>query len=213
MRRLIAVNSILVLAILAFNILFLAQIEKLFFIINFFCALLFAMPFIIIKYSAYRRKKEIEEMFTVFLRDFVEAIRGGMLVPQAFKHVARNNYKALSPHIKKISEQLEWGISLERVLLNFARAIRSKLIGRVISSVIETHRSGGRLPETLEALTNAAVEIKRLRAERTLYMHSQLITGYIIFRFSRSDDCHSKIFNSWASCSSCRHGRPGRSCS
>ena len=47
--------------------------------------------------------------------------------------------------------------------------------------MIESHRFGGNLPDTFEALANTAVEIDRLRTERKLYLHSQMITGYIIF--------------------------------
>jgi flagellar protein FlaJ len=52
---------------------------------------------------------------------------------------------------------------------------------RIVSSVIESHRFGGNLSDTFEALSNTSVEIDRLREERRLYMNSQMITGYIVF--------------------------------
>ncbi|MCS7106197.1 MAG: type II secretion system F family protein, partial [Candidatus Aenigmarchaeota archaeon] len=55
------------------------------------------------------------------------------------------------------------------------------IVARIITSVIETHRFGGNLTDTLEALANTALEIERLRAERRLYLQSQIITGYVIF--------------------------------
>ena len=134
-----------------------------------------------IKYTTYRRKKALEDMFPVFLRDFVESIRGGMTVPAALKSVSMNDYKSLSPYVKKMSAQLDWGIPVEIVLSNFAKEADSKLISRVVSSVMESHRFGGNLADTFEALSNTAVEVDRLRAERRLYLHSQMITGYIVF--------------------------------
>jgi flagellar protein FlaJ len=149
--------------------------------INIIAAFIFAIPIVIVKYLDYSRLREVEDMFPVFLRDFVESIRGGMTMPAALKAVSANDYKALTPYVCKMSAQLDWGIPVERVLLNFADRSKSKLIKRIISSVRESHRFGGNLADTFEALSNTAVEVDRLRAERRLYLNSQMITGYVVF--------------------------------
>lgn len=143
--------------------------------------LTFAFPIMLFFYTTYRKKKEVEEMFPVFLRDFVESIRGGMTLPQSFKSLRKNDYKSLTPYIKKIAAQLDWGIPVETVLLNFSKQSESKLISRIISSVVESHRFGGNFTDTFEALSNTALEVERLRTERRLYLQSQMMTGYIIF--------------------------------
>jgi flagellar protein FlaJ len=171
----------LVSAIISINFLLLRDSPTLFSSINIIAMFIFAFPLIMVKYSEYNKKKNLEEMFPIFLRDFVESIRGGMTVPNALKSVTRNDYKSLNPYIKKMSAQLDWGISVEKALMNFAHESKSKLITRIISSVKESHRFGGNLADTLEALSNTAVEVERLRAERKLYLHSQMITGYIVF--------------------------------
>lgn len=144
-------------------------------------ALTFGFPILLFVYNDFRKKKEIEEMFPVFLRDFVESMRGGMTLPQAFKSLRKNDYKSLTPLISKIASQLDWGIPVENVLMSFSRETESKLIGRVVSSVIESHRFGGNLADTFEALANTALEVERLRTERRLYLQGQMMTGYIIF--------------------------------
>jgi archaeal flagellar protein FlaJ len=140
-----------------------------------------SIPIFVIKYREQQRVKELEEAFPLFLRDFVEGVRCGMTIPQAFKAISNNDYRILTPYVKKISAQLDWGIPLEKVLMKFAQESKSRLIGRIISSVIEAHRFGGNLANTFEALSKTALEVERLRAERRLYMNSQMITGYIIF--------------------------------
>jgi len=155
--------------------------ENIFYLLNFLSIFLLFSPLIISKYLRHRKIKEMEEMFHVFLRDFVQAIRSGMTLPVALKTVSENDYKSLSPYIKKLSSQLDWGIPFEKALLNFSRESNSKLIGRIVSSVIESHRFGGNLPDTLESLRSTALETEKLRTERRLYMHSQMITGYIIY--------------------------------
>jgi flagellar protein FlaJ len=183
-RRLMAIvvfNSFLVLSIFLFNFFYLQEITTLYSTINILCLMIFLFPIVLVRYTSYRKKKEIEDMFPVFLHDFTETARGGMMITDAIKLVAKNNYKSLSPYVKKMAAQLDWGIPMETVLIKFAQSTRSKIIGRIISSVIETHRFGGRLTDTLDALSNIAVQIDRLREERRTYLHSQLITGYVVF--------------------------------
>jgi len=139
------------------------------------------LPFMLTQYIAYSRKKQAEDMFPVFLRDFVEAVKGGLTVPAAFQMVAKNDYGSLSPHIRKIAAQLEWGIPVDKVLLSFSKSVKSALIARVVSSVVESHRFGGRLSDTFEALSKTAVEVDRLKSERRLFLQSQMMTGYIIY--------------------------------
>ncbi len=140
-----------------------------------------AMPLVLVKYFETRRVKEMEKNFPVFLQDFVETIRGGMTLPQAFKTISVNEYGVLSPLVKKMSAQLEWGIPVDTVLLKFSDETKSKLISRIVSTVMESHKFGGKLIETFEALSGTAIEVERLRAERRLFLNSQVITGYIIF--------------------------------
>lgn len=176
-----ALNSTLVASILLINYLMLSDVPTLYSTINILAIFIFAMPVILVKYTEYNEVKQIEEMFPVFLRDFVETIRSGMTIPMAIKAVSKNDYKLLNPHVKRMAAQLDWGIPVDRVMLGFGRRSHSMLIMRIISSVVESHRFGGNLSDTFEALSNTAVEIDRLRQERRLYMNSQMITGYIVF--------------------------------
>ncbi len=177
----VTLNTLLVGGILTINFLMLTDTTTLFSTINIIALFIFAFPLILIRYNEYQKQKEIEEIFPVFLRDFVESTRGGMTLTHALKTLTNNDYGVLTYYIKKMAAQLDWGIPIERVLMGFAKNTKSKLIMRIISSVIESHKFGGNLSDTFEALTETAVEIDKLREERKLYMNSQMITGYIIF--------------------------------
>ncbi len=167
--------------LLVVNWMFLQAVPNIFASLNILGIGILVLPIIIVKYAEYKRKKQLEDNFPVFLRDFVETVRGGMTIPQAFTSISKNDYGALSPYIKRISSQLEWGIPVDQVLMSFSKQTKSKLISRVVSSVIESHRFGGKLTDTFEALSQTAVEVDRLRSERRLYLQSQMLTGYIIF--------------------------------
>lgn len=165
----------------AVNFLYFREVPNLFALLNVLAVAVGIMPVVIVRYSSYRKKKDYEDLFPVFLRDFIEAVRGGRTVPAAFQSVSKNDYKSLTPLIARLSAQLEWGIPVDKALMNFSKSVKSPVISRIISSVIESNRFGGRLTDTFEALANTAVEVDRLRSERRLYLQSQMITGYIIF--------------------------------
>ena len=167
--------------VIVLNFIYFMELPTVFSSMNIIAFLILVLPIVAKRYMAYRRKREIEEMFTIFLRDFVEAIRGGMTVPYALKSVSLNDYKSLTPYAKKMSAQMDWGIPVEKVFLKFSKQTKSKLIGRIVSSVVESHRFGGNLAESFSALSSTTLEVERMRAERSLYLHSQMITGYIIF--------------------------------
>ncbi|MEM5879513.1 MAG: type II secretion system F family protein [Candidatus Aenigmatarchaeota archaeon] len=178
---LVILNSFVVAGIIAINFIFLKEIPNIFSAINIFACIMLVVPVVMLEYLKYRRLKIIETMFPAFLRDFIELMRGGMTIEQATKNLRKNDYKDLNPYVKKMAAQLDWGIPVEKVLNNFAKATKSKMIQRIMSSVIESHSFGGNLTDTLEALSNASMEIERLKAERTMYLYSQVTTGYIIF--------------------------------
>jgi len=178
---LLILSSTLTGIMLLINFLYLRSIPALFSSISIIAMFLFMLPIVMVKYMEYRSVKMIEEMFPIFLRDFVESIRGGMTVPTALKSVSKNDYKTLSHFIKKMAAQMDWGIPADKVFLKFSKESKSELIGRIISSVVESHRFGGNLSDTFEALSNTSLEVEKLRAERRLFLNSQMMTGYIVF--------------------------------
>ncbi len=178
----LVIGSIITYLVFAlFNYLYLAKVTGYSITLYLIGAIVAAMPLVILKYFENKRLKGMENNFPVFLQDFVESIRGGMTLPQAFKAISVNQYGGLTPLVKKMSAQLDWGIPIETVLLNFSKETKSKLISRIVSTVMESHKFGGNLINTFEALSGTAIEIERLRAERRLFLNSQIVTGYIIF--------------------------------
>src|SRR3989344_9346159 len=119
----ISVGVYLVFAL--FNYLYLAKITGYATTMYLIGAIIIAMPLVAIKYFENRRVKEMEGNFPVFLQDFVETIRGGMTLPQAFKAISVNQYGPLTPLVKKMSAQLDWGIPVDTVLLNFSKETKS----------------------------------------------------------------------------------------
>ncbi len=142
---------------------------------------MFIVPIALVRYTAIAKTRALEDSFPQFMRDLVESVRAGMTLPLAIDSISANDYGKLSPYIKRLNAQLQWGIPFGKAFLKFTRSTKSPLIGRIGSTVIESHRFGGNLTDVFEAISTTTIEIERLREERKLYVNSQLMSGYIIF--------------------------------
>ncbi len=149
--------------------------------VNIIVVLAIAFPFALMQYKRYRMSKDIERKFPDFMRNIVEGIRGGMSLPLAINYAARSDYGALTPHVNRIVAQISWGVPFEKALANFTESARSLTINRAVSTIIETHRSGGNIAEVLDSITKSIIELEKIRNERESRIYSQMLQGYIIF--------------------------------
>ncbi|OYT42466.1 MAG: hypothetical protein B6U88_03290 [Candidatus Aenigmarchaeota archaeon ex4484_56] len=181
MKKLIIVNGTIVALIIIFDFLFLRDITNIFSSVLLMACIMFIVPIALVRYTAIAKVKALEDSFPQFMRDLVESIRAGMTLPQAIDSISKNDYGKLNPYVKRLNAQLQWGIPFGKAFLKFTRSTKSPLIGRIGSTIIESHRFGGNLTDVFEAISTTTIEIERLREERKLYLNSQLISSYIIF--------------------------------
>jgi len=136
-------------------------------------------PFIY-QYKKYKENKEIEERFPDFLRDIAQNIRTGMTIPQSIKATKNTYYGALTPYIRKIIVQIDWGVPLDKILTDFANHT-TKSLRRTVSTIIDTHGGGGNIADIFDSIGKSIVEINRINKERSSIIYNQMLTGYIIF--------------------------------
>ncbi len=128
-----------------------------------------------------KEERELESRFPDFVRNLVGAIKSGMPAPNAIIHVSNTDYGALSSHVKKLANQIEWSIPLHKALLMFANDTNNPVIKRAISTVIEAEMAGGNIEDVLESITDSVVKIKIMKQKRKAGIHSQVIQSYVIF--------------------------------
>jgi flagellar protein FlaJ len=133
------------------------------------------------QYLKYSRKKEIERRFPDFLREIVDATEAGKTLPQAIKTAATHDYGALNPLVRKMSAQIDWGVPFAEVLRRLAETSGSKILRRTVTTIIETHRSGGEVTSVLRAVTETVTETERIKKERAAHIYAQMVTGYTIY--------------------------------
>ena len=65
------------------------------------------------------RQKDIEKKFLEFVRNLVGTVKSGVSIPQAIINVGDADYGSLSPYLKKLKNQIEWGIPIQSALQTF----------------------------------------------------------------------------------------------
>ena len=128
-----------------------------------------------------KRQKEIELQFLEFTRSLVESVKGGISVPNAIRHVSKKDFGALNPYVKKLANQMEWGIPVHRALITFAKDTENDVIKRAVSIIIEADESGGDIEDILDSVTESVANVKKMKEERKASVYSQILQGYIVF--------------------------------
>ncbi len=180
-RTLVAASIFAGLAMLIVNFLMFVSNSQLFTTLSLVSAVVIMGPSLFMMYRDYAYSRDVEARFPDFLRDITEGLHAGMTLPQAIRNTKKNDYGALSPDAKKIATQIEWGIPFEKILVEFGERSGSSAMKRTVSTIIETHRSGGNIAGVLEAVARSIVEIDKIKQERSSHIFSQMLTGYTIF--------------------------------
>ncbi len=140
------------------------------------------VPYVLITYFEYQKVKVIEDQLPLFLLDLAETQKAGMGLPEALKTISKTDYGKLTVEIKKMNDQLSWGIPLQEVLNRFARRMRkSAVTGRVIRIINEAYSSGGDIVRTMEAIAEDIVAIKEAEKERQASMFQHVLIMYAIY--------------------------------
>ncbi len=139
------------------------------------------LPFWLDIFAENRRQKELESRFPDFVRNFTGAIKSGMPAAQSVIQVADTDYGALTPYVKKLSNQIEWAIPFHKAFLNFGKETENVVIRRAIATMIQAEQAGGNIEDVLISITDSLIQIKKIKEERKAGIHAQVMQSYIIF--------------------------------
>ena len=129
-------------------------------------------------------KNEVEEKFPDFLRDLAEYWKGGLAMTVAIQTLATSEYGSLNDEVKKMSDQLSWGIKFSDVIKQFADRVGTPLVQRAIALIAEADRAGGKISDILVTAANDSRELKFLEGERKRAIGSYIAviwTSYFVF--------------------------------
>jgi len=140
------------------------------------------IPYFLYKIIEFNKIKKYEEEFPKFLRDLSESQRAGLSISQALKNASHSEYGHLTKEIQKMSNQISWNVSLEKVLDLFGKRIKaSKTITRALLVIDQANKSGGNIEETMESLAENIESLKDVQKEKATLLNQQVVMMYAIF--------------------------------
>ncbi|MGK0208848.1 MAG: flagellar protein FlaJ [Patescibacteria group bacterium] len=139
------------------------------------------LPFLLSFFSILSVAKEKESKFLEFSRDLVEGVKSGTPINKAIVNLQAKDYGALTPHIMKLSNQINFGIALDTALNTFAKDTKNKVIARAVVLISEAQKAGGKIETIIESVARSVNQIEELKKERASSVYNLVIQGYIIF--------------------------------
>jgi flagellar protein FlaJ len=138
-------------------------------------------PYGIYTSRKYKRIRDIETRLPEFLRDVAEAGRFGMTLASAIKVASRGRYGSLSPEIKRMAAQIDWGVPASDALRLFAERVDTPLVQRMVSIIIKANDAGGNVADVLTMVAHDAREHLLSQNERSINMATYTVVIYIAF--------------------------------
>jgi len=168
------------LAVLATDFIFFSG-QKVFYFIIGIAALIAVAPFLASVIVETGREKEKESMFLEFARNLAENVKAGTPISRSILQIRNKDFGSLSPHVKKLANQIAIGISVRQAFNVFAADINDRVIARSIALITEAEESGGEISLILESTAKSVSEIEDIKKERRSSTYNLVVQGYVIF--------------------------------
>lgn len=140
-----------------------------------------ALPFVIGFTLENKKERKVNEMFLEFSRNLAESVSTGTPVSRSIINMRKKNFGVLNPHIRKLANQIELGIPMEKALKTFSRDVDNTMIKRAVELISEAEKSGGAIDYILESTAKSISEVEKLKKERRAAIYNLVVQGYIIF--------------------------------
>lgn len=129
----------------------------------------------------HKKIKEIESRLPDFLRDVAEAGRFGMTLAEAVKVASRGRYGGLTPEIRRMAAQIDWGVPAAEAMRLFAERVDTPLTNRMMSIIIKANDAGGNVADVLTMVAHDAREVMLSEEERKISMATYTVVIYVAF--------------------------------
>lgn len=137
-------------------------------------------------YEQGRLKKieRIEERLSDFLRDLAVSNRFGMTLADSIRKASSGNYGKLTPDIKKMATQIDWGVPATDAMEMFAERVGTPLVKRAMAIVVKATGAGGDVSDVLNSTAKNIKDIQLIDIGRKMEMSSYkavIFTAFFVF--------------------------------
>lgn len=146
-----------------------------------FAVLIAIVPLAILDLKEQIRVSSLENGLPNFFRDLAGMNDSGMTLPNAVHLVAAAEYGTLTPHIRKLDNEMSWGIGFVEALYRFGKGLGTPLADRSVDLIAKASKAGGDVSEVLRAAAKDTFEVVNLQQERSNNMMIYVVIVLVSF--------------------------------
>lgn len=147
----------------------------------FLAAVITVFPPAVLDYVDYRWKKSVDERLPDLFRSVVQAQQTGMTLPQALEEASKRNYGHLTAELRKMVNQMSWGMSFEEALQEFGKRVDTPLAQRTVPLIIEASHSGGHVEKVFAPMSSFIQTTLLMEKERRAQTRPYIAIIYVAF--------------------------------
>lgn len=145
-----------------------------------FTVFILIIPLMVFHEYKKRREDRIQSQIPDFLKKLASTNETGMTLWDSIKLMTRSDI-GLSKEIKKIRNDIEWGLAVNEALVRFANRVRTHIVSRSVTLLTKANESSGDIGEVLNVAARDASAEQELKAERRINMFIYVVIIYISF--------------------------------
>jgi flagellar protein FlaJ len=147
----------------------------------FFAIIATIFPAAALSYIDYRWRKAVEEHLPDLFRSIVQAQETGMTLPQALEEAAKRDYGPLTMELRKMTQQISWGMTFEDTLSALGERVNTTLVKRTVPIIIEATHSGGHVEKVFDPMGKFIQTTLLLEKERRAQTRPYIAIIYVAF--------------------------------
>jgi flagellar protein FlaJ len=105
----------------------------------------------------------------------------GLTLPHAVHLVAGAEYGTLTPHIRRLDNEMSWGVGFGEAIYRFGRGLGTPLADRSVDLIAKASKAGGDISLVLRAAADATFEVVSLGSEREKNMLIYVVIVLVSF--------------------------------
>jgi flagellar protein FlaJ len=133
-------------------------------------------------FHEYKRgwENRIQAQIPDFLKKLASTNETGMTLRESIKIMTQSDM-GMGKEIKKIWNDIEWGLTINEALKRFANRVRTHIVARSVTLLTKANESSGDIGEVLSVAARDAAAEEELKNERRVSMFIYIIIIYISF--------------------------------
>ena len=116
---------------------------------------------------------------TRFLRDLTETRKTGMSPEKCIRTLSDRDYGGFTKHLRLMSRQIGWGVSLRRIYKDFEERVHGWLARAGMFILIDSIDVGGGAPETLDTLATFMEDLEEMEREKRATLRPLMLVPYL----------------------------------